>query len=50
MPIPGNGKLGRLQENMRASEIILSQDEIREIDGVLENITISQVFGGSHIK
>lgn len=50
VPIPGTRKLGRLEENMRASEIVLSKDEVLMIDEMLENMPMSQVFGGSKIK
>ena len=50
VPIPGTRKLGRLEENMRASEIVLSEDEVLMIDEMLENMPMSQVFGGSKIN
>lgn len=50
VPIPGTRKLGRMEENMRASEIRLSADEVCKIDEMLENMPMSQVFGGSKIK
>ena len=50
VPIPGTRKLNRLEENMRASEIVLSDDEVLKIDEMLENMPMSQVFGGSKIK
>lgn len=50
VPIPGTRKLGRLEENMRASEIILSEDEVRKIDDMLTTMPMSEVFGGSQIK
>ena len=50
VPIPGTRKLDRLEENMKASEIILSDSEVCKIDEMLENMPMSQVFGGSKIK
>lgn len=50
VPIPGTRKVSRLEENMKASEIKLSQREVKEIDEMLEKIPMSQVFGGSKIQ
>lgn len=50
VPIPGTRKLDRLEENMRASEIKLSEEEVKKIDQMLDTIPMSQVFGGSKIK
>lgn len=50
VPIPGTRKLDRLEENMRASEIELSAEEIKTIDEMLDTIPMSQVFGGSQVK
>lgn len=50
VPIPGTRKVSRLEENMKASEIVLSNDEVSAIDNMLEKIPMSQVFGGSKVK
>lgn len=50
VPIPGTRKMDRLEENMRASEVHLTDDEVRKIDEMLDKILMSQVFGGSKIK
>ena len=50
VPIPGTRKVDRLEENMAASEIKLSEEEVRKIDRMLDTIPMSQVFGGSEIK
>lgn len=50
VPIPGTRKLSRLEENMRASEIHLRDEEVRKIDEMLEKLPMSQVFGGSKVK
>lgn len=50
VPIPGTRKEQRLEENMKASEIILSKEEVKEIDEMLDQMPMSQVFGGSKIK
>lgn len=45
IPIPGSRKTGRLQENLRASEIVLTAEEISMIDSLLDK-TDFLVFGG----
>ena len=50
VPIPGTRKVDRLEENMKASEIKLTQDEVKSIDEMLGYIPMSQVFGGSKIQ
>ena len=50
VPIPGTRKLDRLEENMKAAEVRLSEEEVRQIDQMLDTIPMSQVFGGSKIK
>ena len=47
VPIPGTRKLDRLKENAEASDILLSADEVAEIDKKLDNMKMSAVFGGS---
>lgn len=45
IPIPGSRKTERLQENLRASEIVLTVEEISMIDSLLDK-TDFLVFGG----
>ena len=40
VPIPGTTKLHRLEENLRAAEIELTADDLREIDEAASNITV----------
>lgn len=47
VPIPGTRKSDRLKENAGAADIILSADEVAEIDRRLDNTKMSAVFGGS---
>ncbi len=47
VPIPGTRKYERLKENAGAADIILSSDEVAEIDRRLDNTKMSAVFGGS---
>ena len=50
VPIPGTRKLDRLKENLSASEVTLSAEEVQAMDVMLEHMPMSQVFGGSAIK
>ncbi len=50
VPIPGTTNLGRLKENGGAADIVLTQDEVRRIDETLEQIDMSDVFGGSKVE
>ena len=46
VPIPGSRTLSRLQENLGAAEIVLTKEEVAQIDDALDHMTMSQVFGG----
>ena len=46
VPIPGSRKESRIRENMNAANIVLTEEEVRRIDGALESMTMSPVFGG----
>ncbi|WP_196000436.1 aldo/keto reductase [Clostridium sp. 1001271B_151109_B4] len=48
-PIPGTTKLERLKENAKAADILLTQEEIKNLDEVLASIKMSEVFGGTKI-
>ena len=50
VPIPGTRKVERMKENLLSAEVILSEKEVNEIDYALENMTMSEVFGGSKMK
>lgn len=49
-PIPGTRQLSRLQENAGASDIILTAEEVKQIDDTLGRMNMSEVFGGTKIK
>lgn len=49
VPIPGSRKLERLQENLNSANIILSADEIKNIDERLDTMEFL-VFGGNTTK
>lgn len=50
VPIPGTRKRSRLIENGRAAEIMLTEQEIETLDKALDQMEMSEVFGGSKIK
>lgn len=50
VPIPGTRKLERLIENAGAADIVLTKDELRQLDDALDNMEMSDVFGGTKIK
>ena len=49
VPIPGTRKIDRLIENAGSADVVLTPDEVSEIDRMLDNIDMSEVFGGSKI-
>lgn len=50
VPIPGTRKLYRLKENIGAADIRLSVEEVEKIDALLNDMDMSEVFGGSPVK
>ena len=49
VPIPGTRKPDRLLENAGAADIILSDEEVKQIDRALGTIPMSDVFGGTKL-
>lgn len=49
VPIPGTRKPERLRENAGAADIVLTQSEIQMLDEALEQMEMSEVFGGSKV-
>lgn len=49
VPIPGTRKLSRLTENIGASDVILTAKEVELIDKILDEIPMSEVFGGTKL-
>ncbi len=47
VPIPGTTKLHRLKENVGATDVELSPEELREINDAVSNITVQ---GGRYAK
>ena len=50
VPIPGTRKLDRLKENIGAASVELSASEVQKLDDALNNMTMSEVFGGTRIE
>lgn len=50
VPIPGTRKLDRLQENAGATDVMLTNAEVKQIDKALDAMPMSDVFGGTQIK
>lgn len=49
VPIPGTRKSERLKENADASDIALTESEVKALDKALDTMEMSAVFGGSKI-
>lgn len=47
--IPGTRKTNRLIETAKASEVVLTKEEVRRLDDALHHMKMSDVFGGSRI-
>ncbi len=45
IPIPGSRKFQRIEENFNSGEIVVSEEEIKEIDALLKEIDFD-IFGG----
>ena len=50
VPIPGTRRTDRLYENAGAAEVVLQPEEMASIDGALNHMEMSEVFGGSRIS
>ena len=50
VPIPGTRRTDRLYENAGAAEVVLQPEEMALIDGALNHMEMSEVFGGSRIS
>lgn len=50
VPIPGTRKSERLKENAGAVDIELTEEEIAALDRQLDNMEMSDVFGGTSVK
>ena len=50
VPIPGTTKLSRLDENLKAAEIELTADDLREIDSAASKITVHGARYPEHLE
>lgn len=50
VPILGSRHINRIKDNLAAGEIKMTPEEVAKIDEMLDNIPMSDVFGGSKIK
>ncbi|MGI6212568.1 MAG: aldo/keto reductase [Anaerovoracaceae bacterium] len=50
VPIPGSRKPERMKENLGSADIVLSPEEVKEIDEKLDQVGMSAVFGGSAVR
>ncbi|TCL07491.1 aldo/keto reductase [Sodalis ligni] len=50
VPIPGTTKLHRLEENLGAVEVVLTADDLRDINSALANITVQGDRYPSHLQ
>ena len=50
VPIPGTRKLSRLIENAGAADVSLTAAEVKDLDDALDNMEMSEVYGGAPIK
>ena len=49
VPIPGSRKMNRLEENFKAGDVVLTPEEVQEIDDKLSTVQFD-VFGGHSTK
>lgn len=40
VPISGTTKLAHLQENLMTADLTLTQEELRELDGIISKLTV----------
>ena len=50
VPIPGTTKLHRLEENLRAADIELSPDDLRDIDAAVSRIVVQGARYPEHLQ
>ncbi|MCB6414754.1 aldo/keto reductase [Faecalimonas umbilicata] len=49
VPIPGTRRPERLTENLGAADVALSAEEVAALDGALDRIPMSEVYGGAPV-
>lgn len=50
VPIPGTRNPQRMKENLKAGDVLLSAEEIKKLDAALNEMELSEVFGGSRVE
>lgn len=50
VPIPGSRKIERIKSNLEASNIYISSSDMAQLDKALDQIEMSEVFGGSSVN
>ena len=50
VPIPGTRNPQRMKENLKAGDVLLSEEEIKKLDAALNEMALSEVFGGSRVE
>lgn len=50
VPIPGTRKAERMKENAGAAHVKLTKEEVKKLDRALDQMKMSEVFGGSRMK
>ena len=50
VPIPGTRRETRMEENARAADVTLSPEEVAAIDAALDDMEMSEVFGGTKTR
>lgn len=50
VPIPGTRSETRMEENARAADVTLSPEEVAAIDAALDDMEMSEVFGGTKTR
>ena len=50
VPIPGTRKTDRMEENAKAADLLLTKEQVRELDQALDAVEMSDVFGGTKMK
>jgi aryl-alcohol dehydrogenase-like predicted oxidoreductase len=50
VPIPGTTKLHRLEENIGAANVVLTTDDLRDIDSAVSNVTVQGARYPEHLQ
>lgn len=50
VPIPGTRKVERMEENAKAVDIRLTKEQVSALDQALDEMEMSEVFGGTRMK